>query len=72
MWGQSHGDVEPIDEAHAVGDGIAVSVVGLYLRQGGGRSTTGTVALETAAAVTAGTGEGGAGVGAASTGPDPA
>ena len=72
VWGHRHGDVEPVDEAHAVGDGIAVSVVDLHLRQGGGRRTAGAVALETAAAVTAGAGEAGAGVGAAGTGPDPA
>jgi len=70
--GHGHGDVKTVHEAHAVGDVVAVAVVGLHLRQGGGGGATSTVALETAAAVSAGAGKGGAGVGAAGTGPDPA
>jgi len=70
--GYGHGDVKAVHEAHAVGNVVAVAVVGFHLRQGGGSGATGAVALETAAAVAAGAGEGGAGVGAAGAGPDPA
>lgn len=72
MRGDSHGDVEAVDERDTVGGEVVVAVVEAELGQGGWSGPAESVAFQAVAAVASDAGEFAVGVGAAGSGPDPA